>query len=159
MKLSTKMALIVAVSAFFYNDASALVTVSKSGFGLFGYEKPFEKRWDYKLNGETVCVAELTCNGGGFNSCKWSAPLTSCELKNATINIYPPVPDEFLQSAENVIIYQVSALVDENIRNGHANGKIMYGENTFVTYAKLKTTLLLLFTQRRKPLYSACCNT
>lgn len=86
-------------------------------------------------NGVKVCVAELTCNGGGFNSCKWSSPLTTCELAGkVTISQNPPVHEEFTDNLDNMLIYQVSALVDDNIQSGNTNGTIIYLENHLVKY-------------------------
>lgn len=116
-------------------QSKAWVRVQKSGFGLFGYAHPLESRWSFTNdNGVKVCVAELTCNGGGFNSCKWSTPLTQCELAKATILQNPPVPQEFTDNLDNMLIYQVSALVDDNIQSGNTSGTIIYIENHLVTY-------------------------
>ncbi len=141
---------VMVITALSINSANAWYAVSKSGFGLFGYSSVTEKHWSYPVAGVKVCAAELTCSGGGFNSCKWTTPLSDCE-KGGKVVVHqnPPADKEFQNYPENAELFQVCQLVDQKIQGGSNRGTIIYMNEKLVKYKinDLGTIYIEVYTQ------------
>ncbi len=133
-KLNIFLVVMTGLMTLTFSNANAWYAVSKSGFGLFGYANVLEKHWNYHVAGVQVCAAELTCNGGGFNSCKWVTPLRDCEINTRVVHQNPPPPFEFQDFPDNSELFQVCEMVDNNIQNGQTSGSIIYLNQKLVTY-------------------------